>query len=162
MKTDLDDLDYAILAHLQEDGRKPFTLISDDLGVSANTVKNRYSRLVDEGYLRVTGYVDPYRAGFLTHVFLSVKIEAGALDRVARRLVDLPESDYIAIVSGEYDIDVTLSCRDHEHLLDVIRRVHAIDGVIDTHTTMVLKMLKNRQASVALLRALAGEQRDDR
>ncbi|MCY4354115.1 MAG: hypothetical protein OXC09_04915 [Truepera sp.] len=41
-----------------------------------------------------------------------------------------PEADYVVIVSGDYDFDVTLSYRDHERLLETIRTIHTIAGVV--------------------------------
>ena len=35
----MDDLDFAILNHLQEDGRKPFTEIAKALGVTEGTIR---------------------------------------------------------------------------------------------------------------------------
>lgn len=44
----LDAIDYAILYHLQQDGRKQITDIADAVDVSDNTVRNRIQNLEDE------------------------------------------------------------------------------------------------------------------
>ena len=44
----MDDLDLSILASLQSDGRRPFTDIAQELGVSEGTVRNRVSKLIDK------------------------------------------------------------------------------------------------------------------
>ena len=49
----MDDLDHAIVQQLQMDGRKAFTEIAQKLGVSEGTVRNRYSRLTEEGVFQV-------------------------------------------------------------------------------------------------------------
>ncbi|QSW97904.1 Lrp/AsnC family transcriptional regulator [Haloterrigena alkaliphila] len=56
MGFELDDIDRGILHRLQEDARHTTaTDIADDVGVTANTVRNRIQRLEDEGI--VAGYV---------------------------------------------------------------------------------------------------------
>ncbi len=147
----LDSLDIAILTHLQEDGRKSFKDIAEEQGVSSSTITNRYNRLVNEGYLRIFAHIDPYRVGFKTPAFIGVKVQAGYLEKVASKLAELTEADYVAIVSGNYDVDVTLSCKDSEHLLDVIQRIQKIKGVVDTQSTIALKIVKFNQANVSLL-----------
>ena len=58
----LDELDFAILSHLREDGRKSFTELVNMLDVSVSTIRNRYARLVEDNVLQVYGRVKP-RAG---------------------------------------------------------------------------------------------------
>jgi len=126
--------------------------MAKELGVSSSTITNRYTRLVDEGYVQVLAYVDPYKVGFKTPAFVGVKIQAGYLEQVSDQVAQLYEADYVAIVAGTYDIDITLSCKDHNHLLEVIQKIHAIEGVVDTQTTVALKVVKYHQASVSILR----------
>ena len=44
-------LDKRIIEHLQEDGRRPFTQIALELGVSEAAVRARTNRLVERGIL---------------------------------------------------------------------------------------------------------------
>ena len=48
----LDDTDLAILGVLMEDGRKSFRAISREIKISAPTVKARYERLVNIGFIK--------------------------------------------------------------------------------------------------------------
>ena len=52
---EVSDLDKRIIEHLQEDGRRPFTQIADDLGVSEAAVRARTNRLVERGILQIVG-----------------------------------------------------------------------------------------------------------
>ncbi|WP_416839980.1 AsnC family transcriptional regulator [Haloferax sp. DFSO52] len=49
---DLDETDLRILELLAEDARRPFSDISDDVGLSAPAVSDRIDRLRDEGIIR--------------------------------------------------------------------------------------------------------------
>ncbi len=48
----LDETDVAILKSLLEDGRKSFRQISRDTGITTPTVKARYERLVNIGFIK--------------------------------------------------------------------------------------------------------------
>ena len=55
----LDELNFQLLLHLQKDGRKSFTELAEELGVSVGTVRNRVTRLIEDKTLQITGRVDP-------------------------------------------------------------------------------------------------------
>ena len=52
MPLNLDDLDVSILKSLIEDGRKSFRQVSRETGISTPTVKARYERLVNIGFIK--------------------------------------------------------------------------------------------------------------
>ena len=151
---EIDDLDFAILSQLQSEGRKSFTDIASTLDVTSSTVKNRYQRLVDQGVLFVQGYINPYRVGFKTHAVVLVKVRAGQVEEVAEAVAQFHEVDFVAITTGDYDLDMTVTCRDQEHLLELInRKVHSVDGVQATKSTMILRVVKSKQGNIELLRS---------
>lgn len=150
---DLDDVDFSIISQLQDDGRKSFTDIASHLGVTSSTVKNRYLRLVEQGILAVQGYINPYRVGFKTHAIVLVKVRAGEVETVAEAVAGFHEVDFVAITTGDYDLDMTVTCRDQEHLLELInRKIHGVDGVEATKSTMILRVVKSRQSNIERMR----------
>ena len=56
---DVSELDKRIIEHLQADGRRPFTQIAHELGVSEAAVRARTNRLVDRGIIQIVGVTDP-------------------------------------------------------------------------------------------------------
>lgn len=59
MPVELDDYDISILKSLFEDGRKSFRQISRETGITTPTVKARFERLVNVGFiLRVVPVID--------------------------------------------------------------------------------------------------------
>ncbi|HKG71214.1 MAG TPA: AsnC family protein [Nitrososphaeraceae archaeon] len=52
MPEDLEKTDVAIIKSLMEDGRKSFRAISREIGVSTPTVKARYERLINIGFVK--------------------------------------------------------------------------------------------------------------
>src|SRR5512134_2918900 len=79
-------LDKRIIEHLQQDGRRPFTQIASDLGVSEAAVRARTNRLVERGVLQVVGVTDPLRLGFQQWAMIGVKCEASRLLEVAEEV----------------------------------------------------------------------------
>lgn len=67
-----DDLDRAILYHLQEDGRRAVTDIADAVGLSDNAIRNRIQAMEEAGI--ITGYsVDmDYDKADIPHHFMFV------------------------------------------------------------------------------------------
>ena len=72
---DVSALDKRIIEHLQADGRRPFTQIAADLGVSEAAVRARTNRLIERGILQVVGVTDPLKLGF--HQMAMIGIRCG-------------------------------------------------------------------------------------
>ena len=136
-------LDKRIIEHLQEDGRKPFTQIATELGVSEAAVRARTNRMVERGILQIVGVTDPLRLGFQQVAMIGIKCEANKLMQVADRLAEFPEVDYVIITAGSYDILIETVSEDNEALLRFLaERLRAIDGVRETETFVYLRMVK--------------------
>src|SRR5512146_1746042 len=97
-------LDKRIIEHLQADGRRPFTQIAGDLGVSEAAVRARTNRLIEKGVLQVVGVTDPLKIGFQQWAMIGIRCEASRLLEVAEALTAFPETDYVVITAGSYDI----------------------------------------------------------
>ena len=140
---DVSELDKRIIEHLQQDGRRPFTQIAADLGVSEAAVRARTNRLVDRGILQVVGVTDPLKLGFQQMAMIGIRCEADRLMDVAAKCADMPEVDYVVITAGTYDLLIETVCEDNEALLRFLtERLRSIDGVRDTETFVYLRMVK--------------------
>lgn len=150
----LDDLDFAILAQLQEDGRRSFTDMAQALGVSIGTVRNRYARLVKDRSLHVVGRADPHHVGFRAPANIHLTITpARRTEEAAEVIAAFPEVSYVAVVSGEYDLEVDVMCRDLEHLTELVtQRIQRVPGVSSTRTNMILRVVKYGQPDLRLVR----------
>src|SRR5947208_7922201 len=88
---ELSALDKRIIEHLQEDGRRPFTQIAADLGVSEAAVRARTNRLIEKGVMQVVGVTDPLRLGFQQWAMIGIRCEAARLIEVAEEIAAFPE-----------------------------------------------------------------------
>ena len=151
----LDDLDFQILLHLQQDGRKSFTEIADDLEVSVGTVRNRYNVLIKNKTLTIIGRVDPEKIGFnaYAHIMISVR-PADQISTVASKISKLPEVSFLAMVSGKYDLEVNVMCRNNEHLIRLMNeKILKIRSVHETSTNMYFKVFKIAQPDLNLVKS---------
>ncbi len=139
---ELSALDKRIIEHLQTDGRRPFTQIATEIGVSEAAVRARTNRLIDRGILQIVGVADPGKLGF-QQALIGIRCEPGRLVAVADALAALPEVDYVVVTTGRYDILIELVSEDSEGLLRFLTdRLPAIDGVRGTETFTYLRLVK--------------------
>jgi len=140
---ELSPLDKRIIEHLQQDGRRPFTQIAADLGVSEAAVRARTNRLVERGILQVVGVTDPLKIGFHLQAMIGIRCDADKLMNVSDAVAALTEVDYVVITAGTYDLLIEVVCEDNEALLKfLVERLRTIDGVRETETFVYLRMVK--------------------
>ena len=140
---EVSELDKRIIEHLQQDGRRPFTQIATDLGVSEAAVRARTNRLVERGILQVVGVTDPLKLGFQQMAMIGIRCERDKLIDVSERIAEMPEVDYVVITAGTYDLLIETVCEDNEALLRFLAdKLRQIDGVRDTETFVYLRMVK--------------------
>lgn len=152
-KNGLDELDFSILSCLQQDGRMSFTVIAEKLNVSIGTVRTRFNKLLDDGTVDIIGRVDPDKIGFHSYAHIAVFVRPATLkEPVAKRIATLPEVSFLAMTSGDYDLEVDVMCRDNDHLVDFVNRVSQFEGVYQTKTTIYFKVYKYAQPDLKLLK----------
>ena len=148
----LDKLDFEILSCLQEDGRMSFTVIAEKLNVSIGTIRTRFNKLIEDGTVNIIGRVDPDKVGFRSYAHIAVFVRPATLrDKIAMTISVLPEVSFLAMTSGDYDLEVDVMCRDNNHLVDFVNEISKIDGVYQTKTTMYFKVYKYAQPDLKLL-----------
>ena len=142
------ELDKRIIEHLQQDGRRAFTRIAADLGVSEAAVRARTNRLIERGILQVVGVTDPLKLGFHQQAMIGVRCEADRLMEVAEAVAAFPEVDYLVVTAGSYDILVeVVVCEDNDALLHFLTdRLRRVEGVRETETFVYLRMVKQTYA----------------
>ena len=140
---DVSELDKRIIEHLQQDGRRPFTQIASELGVSEAAVRARTNRLIEKGILQVVGVTDPLKLGFQQWAMIGVRVEAARLIEVAEQIAAFPETDYVVVTAGSFDILVEAVAEDNDALLQFLsERLRKIPGVRETETFVYLRLMK--------------------
>jgi Lrp/AsnC family transcriptional regulator, regulator for asnA, asnC and gidA len=139
----LDDTDEAIIAVLQEDGRRSYGEIGEAVGLSEAATRQRVNRLRDSGVMRIVAITDPVALG--RGVVATIGLRVSGDSRVAAvRMAQIGAIEYVVITAGSFDLIVEVVCSTEEELLSVINdEIRCIDGVRDTETFMHLRTEKN-------------------
>jgi Lrp/AsnC family transcriptional regulator, regulator for asnA, asnC and gidA len=149
----IDDLDFAILSLVQEDGRMSFTDIAKELGIAVGTVRNRFTKMIEEKTVQIIGRINPHHVGFNAPATITVSIEPQHMEQAIEEIAEFPEVSYLSVLTGEYDVMVDVMCRDANHLTDfLLKRLAKVEGVKDFRTALILKIHKYAQPDLGLAR----------
>jgi Lrp/AsnC family transcriptional regulator for asnA, asnC and gidA len=140
---ELDDVDRYVIDALRKDGRVPFSQVAEQLGVSPGMIRQRYSRLVEQGYVKVIAITNPVQHGLKTMAMIGIRTDGTRMLEVATQIARLEEVIYLVVASGRFDILAEVVCRDHDDLLRFLtERLHSIEGVRESETFMHLRIIK--------------------
>jgi Lrp/AsnC family transcriptional regulator for asnA, asnC and gidA len=139
----LDATDGAIIAMLQEDGRRPYGEIGEAVGLSEAATRQRVNRLRESGLMRIVAVTDPVALG--RGVVATIGLRAsGDTREVAARLALIDEIEYVVVTAGSFDVIAELVCASEEQLLSVLNdHIRTIAEVRELHTFMHLRTEKN-------------------
>lgn len=139
----LDSIDARIITHLQEDGRRPYTTIAKDLGISEASVRQRVARLIKRKVIQIVAASSPLDLGLLS-AQIDIRVAGDKMQEVANAIATLPEVDFVGICAGRFDLTVGVVCRDREALYDLlVNRIRPIPGIVETELLLMLKVLKD-------------------
>src|SRR6476469_2623338 len=141
MATEIDDADRAIIAQLQEDGRRSYGRIGAAVGLSEGAVRQRVGRLVRTDAIRIVAVTDPEALGFRVRATVGLRVD-GDPQPVVDRLAAVGEVDYVVATAGRFDMLVEVQCADHDRLYTLLTELKATDGVRDAETFMYLNLHK--------------------
>ncbi|MBQ3919410.1 MAG: Lrp/AsnC family transcriptional regulator [Oscillospiraceae bacterium] len=139
-----------LLKLLKENARLSDEELATMTGMSAADVKKAITQYEKQGVIR--GYravineelADKNAVTAFIEVKVAPKAEHG-FDELARLIMSFEEVDSVTLMSGSFDLAVTLSGTDYKEIaLFVARRLSTLDGVISTSTHFVLKRYKDQ------------------
>ncbi len=122
-------------------GRRPYAAIGKAVGLSEAAVRQRVQRLLDAGVMQIVAVTDPLQLGFPRQAMLGVRT-TGDLQAIADRIAELDECSYVVITAGSFEILTEVVCRNDDHLLEILQRIRAVEGVVSTEAFVYLKLRK--------------------
>jgi Lrp/AsnC family transcriptional regulator for asnA, asnC and gidA len=139
----VDELDRAIIAQLQQDGRRAYRAIARDLGVAETTVRFRATRLQRTGVMSVTAFADPEQLGYGVLASMFLRVSAARRTAVIEELGSWQEVMYLSSCVGRADLMLQVVARSLAELNDVLSvRLASLDGVLEVDTLVELKVHK--------------------
>src|SRR6202051_2725590 len=136
----MDDIDARIVAFLVRDARASYSVIGDEVGLSAPAVKRRVDRLRAAG--AITGFsarVDPAALGWTTEAY--VELFCGGRtspEEIATAVGRYPEVADACTITGEADALVHIRAANVRHFEQVMERIGAEPFVRRTRSVIVL------------------------
>ncbi len=137
MENQFDYIDQQILERLQQDARKAYSQIAEELNISNSLVHQRIKKLTDIGVIKNASFVlDEKKLGYQTKSYTGLRLrEARFAKSVMKELSKIEEITECNYVSGNYAIFIVIFARDNAHLQKILyENVHLINGVAGTDT----------------------------
>jgi Lrp/AsnC family leucine-responsive transcriptional regulator len=142
----MDDIDREILRTLAANGRASHVLLGRQVSLSPNAVADRIRRLVADGVITgVHAAVDAGALGLPMTALIDVRLSpATTPDDLERTASELDGVQEIAFLTGRFDFQLRVACRDAADLDRLLRELRASGGVAETETRLVLRDLLRR------------------
>ncbi|HEY7980393.1 MAG TPA: Lrp/AsnC family transcriptional regulator [Candidatus Eremiobacteraceae bacterium] len=136
----LDSIDHEIIRHLRADARLSYAELADAVHLSQNATAERVKRLIRSGVL--AGFHARVNMGALGRpllAYVNVAVAPGApsleFEKIARALPGIIE---IVTLTGQFDYQIKVACRDESELSEHLVRIRSCDGVGTTSTQLIL------------------------
>lgn len=139
--TRLDDVDRAIIEHLQADGRMPYSRLGAAVGLSEAAARQRVRRLLHDGVIQVVAVTDPLKVGKKRVALLGLRV-SGPTATVAEALRELDEVAYLVVTAGSFDLLAEVMVADDDELLALVNRIRSLPQVASTETFIYLDLAK--------------------
>lgn len=142
--TELDAIDLAILAELQNDARLPNKDLAERLGVAPSTALERVRSLRRRGIITAfRAQVDVARLGRPLQALLALRVRPHTkqlVDPLRSFVLGLPETITLFHVAGPQDFLVHVAVADAEHLHRLVLEKFLVrQEIIHLETTLIFK-----------------------
>jgi Lrp/AsnC family transcriptional regulator for asnA, asnC and gidA len=137
----LDAFDARILQLLEEDGRKPFSAIAHEIGISNTMVHQRVNKLLENGILKgIKPIIDEKKIGYDWAAYTGLTLEKDYdSEKTIEALRLIPEVTECYYITGAYTLFIRIIARNHEHMRHLLyEKIDNIPGISKTDSIMEL------------------------
>jgi len=135
--------DAELMAALAADGRAGYAALGDAIGSTAGRVRRRVEALLSTGAAYVDVDLSIEALGFTTVASIWMTVAPARLDEVGRRVAGLPETAYVAAVSGPANLMASVVTRDTNGLYRyVTEKLGGLQGVERAEVAPVFRRVK--------------------
>jgi Lrp/AsnC family transcriptional regulator, leucine-responsive regulatory protein len=144
--TVLDEIDFRILNALVQNGRASFASLGDQVGLSPHGAADRVRRLRSAGVIReFTVVIDLGSVGRSLDALIDVRLQANvAPEDFERRVGELGAVREVTFVTGRFDYQLRVACRDADDLDQTVRAIRQKAGAAQTETRIVMRSTSYR------------------
>ncbi|MBW1724482.1 MAG: Lrp/AsnC family transcriptional regulator [Deltaproteobacteria bacterium] len=137
---DIDALDRKIILELQEDARRPYKDIAGKLNVSEGTIKNRVTRLINRGVLKLEARVNPFALPNHISAIVGVKLKERNHEKKIKEIEKISGVTCAWNATGRFDLFFEIMVDSMNSLNDILFRkdLKKIGGISYTETFITL------------------------
>lgn len=140
----LDQIDCGMINLLQKDGRTPIVTLARELNISETTARSRLKKLTKNRVIDIVAVCNPINLGFEIIGSLKLSIDLKKKDRIMESLKEIDSLNYIALITGDTDIDIEFIARSlFEFKTLIFERISHIDGVKSAQTYLIMDIVKD-------------------
>src|SRR5205807_10067815 len=103
-KSSIDEIDQRIIEALQLDGRRPFTKLAAELGISEASVRQRVSNLINTQVMQIAAVTNPMKLGYSMAGMIGMRVSGNRLLAVAEEISTFDEVIYLIVCAGSFDL----------------------------------------------------------
>ena len=137
----IDEIDAELIRHLQLDGRRPYTQLAREVGLSEAAVRQRVQRLLEHGVMQIVAVTDQIQMGYPRAAMIAINVD-GDIQAAASLIAAIDEVDYLVSTAGGIDLLAEVFATDDKHLYSLLNRIRAVAGVRNAQTYMYFKIHK--------------------
>ena len=126
--SETDELRSRILRELRENARESYSAIATRLGITRRIVTQVVQEALQLGELRITTSISSDLLGLERFAYLKLTVD-GIMEPVRAALLAMPETTFVADITGRYSIDAEIRVGADPHLRNAVDEIRALPGV---------------------------------
>ena len=135
----LDQMDLRIIRSLNQNGRKPYKTIAEELDVSDATIRKRVKRMVEDGVIKkFMILLDYHLMGKVVKAFIGLKISPAHIQSVVEKLESLADVHVLYRTTGVSDLFLEVIFSDLDELNAFLGNELNLEGIIETEVNVVI------------------------
>ena len=139
----LDEIDLTILEILKEDARTSFREIARKLGVSPDTISNRYEKLIELGVIiGSTVVIDPSKIGYSFIARFGINVKPAYSSQVLEKIIKIPSVIMASKLVGSHDLVAISVIKNFHHLCELRDNILEMPYVDKVEVGMWIKTMK--------------------
>ena len=141
------DLEKKILLNLLEKGQRPILKIAKDIGVTRQTVAKKIEKMHDSGLLiSFFPKIEPELLGLTIQAYILMREDPRNDCRKETEDIvkSFPQVSEFQRIFGKYDSIVKVLVKNNKELTDLVKKIHALNGVKETETFIIHSIIKDK------------------
>ncbi|MDD4858856.1 MAG: Lrp/AsnC family transcriptional regulator [Dehalococcoidales bacterium] len=132
---DIDEIARKIIIELQKNGRREYTDIAGQLGISLSTVSRRIDNLLNSGIIQITAVPDLAKLGYKFSALIGLDVDVSKIDSVCTSLAALRNVTFVVETFGRFDVFINSYFASMEGMATFVKEVISrIEGVRQVET----------------------------